>query len=114
MAYAISRILVDSDVEKLENYQPGGVGTIHKRHYKEIGDTVTQDELGVDDATWEAYYAEGVVSDDKPPKDWNPTEESLNRFMTRKAIETVDSLTAPAQAERVQQPTKQEKEATKK
>jgi hypothetical protein len=117
MAYALARIMTGADVEQLEGYHPGGVGTITARHYIEIGDSVKPSDLGYDDEDdprWEALFLEGVLSEEEPPEDWNHNEESLNRYQVRKAVETLDATTAIGQAEQIQQPSKAAQQLAKK
>jgi len=105
MAYALARIQIGAEVESLEGMQPGGVGTIHKRLYKEIGDKVTPADLGLDgedDPEWQGLHAEGVLSDTAPPDGWKWEDESLNTFQTRQAVEQLEAVTATGQQAKVQ------------
>src|SRR5437016_4926331 len=117
MAYALGRIMTDADVEKLEGYHPGGVGTIHGRTYIEIGETVKPADLGYDgedDPRWEALFLEGVLTEEKPPKDWDPNTESFNRYQVRKAVAALEATTAVGQAEQIQQPSRTAQKEAKK
>jgi len=107
MAYLLTRLDYGADVEKLEGYHPGGVGTVTKRHYKEIGDEVSPSDFGLEDEDspeWDALYKEGVVSDEEPPEDWDPATEPLNKFRIRRAVETLDATTAEGQAAAINSP----------
>lgn len=99
MAYAHTRILHDSDVQETQG-SAGQVGTVHKRHYIMPGEEVSQDDLGVDDATWAAYHREGVVGEEPLPDDLDYMSESPRQYRIRKAMEQLDALgTRPPEEE---------------
>lgn len=90
MAIAYTRIRKGAKVNETTG-SAGQVGTIYEYDEVQVGEDVSQDDLGVDDETWESYYRDGVVGDEELPDDMEEGE-SLNRYRARKAVETLDSL----------------------
>jgi hypothetical protein len=95
--YAYSRFRVGAKVDKAEGPAPGIVGTIHEYENIEPGETITQEQAGVDDEGWQRLQDEGAIGEEPWPDDINPGEP-LNRYRLRKAAEAMDAATNPTAA----------------
>lgn len=102
--YAYSEIRYDAEVDAPASQAAGQVGTFTEIISVKPGETVTQDQIGVDDETWEGYYRDLVIGDDPLPEDLGP-DESLNAYRLRKANEEAALVAAGA-------PIREEKEST--
>jgi hypothetical protein len=107
MAIAHTRIMIGREVDdSTTGPLPGQTGTITKTNYIEPGDKVTQEQLKATDEEWDAYYADGVISDEPLPDELDHANESLNSFKTRRAVEELNSVT--------ERPTRSRRSAAKK
>jgi hypothetical protein len=93
--YAYSEIRYDAEVDELQNQAAGQVGTITEVISVKPGEKVTQDQIGVDDETWEGYYRDLVIGDEPLPDDLG-ADESLNAYRLRKANEEAALVAAGA------------------
>jgi hypothetical protein len=93
MAYAYSVIRYDAEVDAPASQAAGQVGTFTKQIQVEVGEEVTQDQIGVDDATWEGYYRDQVIGDEPWPEDIGD-DESLSQYRLRKATQEVEAVTS--------------------
>jgi hypothetical protein len=90
---AIAYTLIKRDGKVTQEATFPGQPPIVEYEYIQPGDSVSQDELGVDDETWASYYRDHVVGDEELPEDLGG-DETLTQYWIRKANEQLQAAVA--------------------
>ena len=89
---AIAYSLIRKGGEVTQQATPFGQPATVKYDEVKLGDSVSQDDLGVTDEMWASYYRDSVVGDEPLPEDME-SNETMTQYRIRKATEQLNQAT---------------------